>query len=220
VRDDKAARNAAIIGLCWGALVLFGAVSLGIVGRTLLPGLEDPEHILPAFTAAHFHPVISGFILAAVTAAIMSTADSQLMMAATAVIHDFWRTVRGRISESGTRATMIKTRLVIGALSLVAMGSALPRPQVIYTFVLFAWGALGSSFTPVILLSLHWKRFSWQGALAAFIAGPATILIWKWGLELSPRLYELIPAALVSTLAAVIVTLATSPKEPAPATGR
>jgi sodium/proline symporter len=212
VRDEKAARNAAIIGLVWGALVLFGAVSLGVVGRTLMPGLKDAEHILPAFTAAHFHPVISGFILAAVTAAIMSTADSQLMMAATAIIHDFWRTVRKRTAEAGNKSTVIKTRVVIGVLSLIAMCVALPKPQVIYTFVLFAWGALGASFTPVVLLSLHWKRFNWQGALAAFIAGPATILIWKAVPGLSEALYELFPGAIVATLAGVIVALATGGK--------
>jgi len=209
VRDEKAARNAAIIGVVWGALVLFGAPTLGIIGRALLPELADPEHVLPAFTAKFFHPVVSGVILAAVTAAIMSTADSQLMMAATAVIHDlYYPLVGGRGDAGAPRGQVAKTRAVIGVLSLVALGIALIEPRVIYTFVLFAWGALGASFTPVILLSLHWRRLSWQGALASFILGPLTIVVWKVS-GLSTHLYELFPGAVVATVAAVLVSLAT-----------
>lgn len=207
VRDDRAARNAAMIGVAWGALVLFGAVTLGIVGRVLLPGLADPEHILPAFTAQYFHPVVGGVILAAVSAAIMSTADSQLMMAATALVHDLLYPVLRRKPAAG-RTMVIQIRLVIATLSVVGLSLALIQPRVIYTFVLFAWGALGAAFTPVILLSLHWKRLTWQGALACLIAGPATIVLWKVT-GLSGALYELFPGAVVGTLAAVGVSLAT-----------
>lgn len=212
VRDDRAAKNAALIGVVWGALVLFGAVSLGIAGRALLPGLADPEHILPAFTAKFFHPVVSGLILAAVSAAIMSTADSQLMMAATAAIHDLFYPVSRRTPPDGRRM-VIQIRVLIGVLSLVAMGLALVEPRVIYTFVLFAWGALGASFTPVILLSLHWKRLSWQGALASFVLGPLTIILWKV-CGLSTHLYELFPGAIVATVAAVLVSWATAERSP------
>jgi sodium/proline symporter len=210
VKDEREARNAAIIGVVWGGLVLFGAVSLGVVGRALMPKLADPEHILPAFTAAHFHPVISGVILAAISAAIMSTADSQLMMAATAVIHDLYGTLRGKTTAERTR--VIQTRVVIGILSVIALSLAMVQPRVIYTFVLFAWGALGASFTPVILLSLHWKRLNWQGALAAFISGPATIIVWKLIPGFSEALYELFPGAIVATVAAVVVTRVTENK--------
>jgi len=210
VRDDRAAKNAAVIGVVWGALVLFGAVSLGIIGRALLPELKDPEHILPAFTAQYFHPVIGGAILASVSAAIMSTADSQLMMAATALIHDLLYPLLRRPPPGG-RTMVNQIRVVIGVLSMIALGLALVEPRVIYTFVLFAWGALGASFSPVILLSLHWRRLTWQGALASFICGPATIMIWKLS-GLSTSLYELFPGAIVATVAAVLVSWATPPR--------
>jgi Na+/proline symporter len=218
VRDERAARNAAIIGLGWGALVLTGAVTLGVVGRALIPELADPEQILPAFTAAYFHPVIGGIIWAAVSAAIMSTADSQLMMAATAAIHDVWGVLRGR-QPADARST-IQTRGLIGLLSVIALLLALIEPQVIYTFVLFAWGALGASFTPVILLSLHWRttardatthrdversKLTWQGGLASFVLGPLTVMLWKVS-GLSDTLYELFPAAIISTIAAMVVS--------------
>ena len=269
VRDDKEARDAAIISVVWGVLVLFGAVSLGIIGRVLLPDLADPEKILPAFTAKYFHPVIGGVILAAVSAAIMSTADSQLIMAATSAIHDLWykllrRLLPDRLTgpalttevnmtlilmamgfafiepktqhslygfpvwyvllfvvwyllvrtfKDKERARIIQTRAFIGLLALIALRLALIKPQVIDTFVLFAWGALGSSFTPVILLTLHWKRFRWQGALAAFVLGPATVVLWKVS-GLSATLYEMIPATLVAFAAAILVTLLTGEQNP------
>jgi sodium/proline symporter len=209
VRDDRAARKAAVISVVVVSLMLFGAATLGVVGRALVPELSDPEHILPTFTARFFHPAIGGVILAAVTAAIMSTADSQLMMAATAVLHDLYYPLVQRQAPEG-RSMVIQTRAVIGALSLLALGVALIEPQVIYTFVLFAWGALGASFTPVILLSLHWRRLNWQGALACLILGPLTIIAWKLA-GLSTHLYELFPGAIVATAAAVVVSLATPP---------
>ncbi len=211
VKDDREARHAAAITVGWGLLVLFGAVTLGVVGRTLLPELADPEKILPAFTAKFFHPVIGGVILAAISAAIMSTADSQLIMAATSAVHDLWYTMIKK-ARPDERAMVIQTRAVVGVLALIAMGLALVEPQVIYTFVLFAWGALGTSFTPVTLLTLHWKRLTWQGAAACFIGGPLTVVIWKLIPGASAVLYEMIPGCVVSTLAAVVVSYMTEPR--------
>jgi sodium/proline symporter len=221
VRDDHSARKAAVIGLVWGVLVLTGSATLGIAGRVLIPsGLADPEHILPAFTAAYFNPVIGGIILATVTAAIMSTADSQLMMAATALINDIWYPLRGkRAAETGNGRILVwKTRGLIALLTLVALWVALGEPRVIDEIVLFAWGALGSAFTPVILLALHWKRLNWLGALASFIVGPATVVTWKLIPGLSSAVYELFPAATLATLAALIVSHATEHDRPGPRT--
>lgn len=212
VRDEKEARRAAMITVGWGALVLFGAVSLGIIGRVLMPDLADPEKVLPAFTARYFHPIIGGVILAAVSAAIMSTADSQLIMAATAAMHDLWYKTIRRATPPLERTMVVQTRAVIGVMALIAMGLALIKPQVIDTFVLFAWGALGASFTPVIMLTLHWKRFNWQGALVAFVLGPLTVVVWKVA-GLSDVLYEMIPGCVVATVAAVIVSLLTPPSQ-------
>jgi len=209
IKGDREARNAAFITVGWSLVVLFGAATLGILGRILLPDLADPEHVLPAFTKAFLHPVVAGVVLAAITAAIMSTADSQLMISATAAIHDLWYRLRREAKPAG-RQMIVLTRAVIGAMALTAMLLALIEPRVIFTFVLFAWGALGAAFTPVILLCLYWRRFNRWGALASFIVGPVTVLVWKLVPGLSDKLYEMVPAAALSTLAAVAVTLATS----------
>ena len=206
LRDDREAAKASAITVGWAMLVLFGSATLGIVGRVLIPGLEDPELILPRFTVAFLHPEIAGIVLAAVLAAIMSTADSQLMISATALVHDLWYKLTGRRPDE--RSMVLKTRIAIAVMAVSAMLIALTGTKVIYTFVLFAWGALGAAFSPVILLCLYWKRFNRWGALASFITGPVVVVAWKLT-GLSESLYELVPAIIVSVLSAVVVTIMT-----------
>ncbi len=216
VKNDKEAKKAAFLTVIWGLIVLFGSVSLGIIGRTLLPELSDPEKILPAFTASFFHPVIAGLVLAAITAAIMSTADSQLMISATSVIHDiYYRFVKPENSvdqQAHEKSKVRSMRVVVGLLALIAMMIALIEPKVIYTFVLFAWGALGAAFTPVVILTLYWKNYNRWGALASLICGPLVIIAWKL-LGLDQQIYELVPGFFLSLLASIIVSLLTAEKE-------
>ncbi len=211
VRNDREARRAALVSVSWSVFVLLGAVSLGIVGRLAVPGLEDPETILPHFTAMYFHPLIAGVVLAAVMAAIMSTADSQLLMAATVVIHDVVLRLSGRQWDEEKRILAI--RIVLGVLAMLAMGLALLDPKVIYTFVLLAWGALGSAFSPAIILALYWPRFNRWGALASFTAGPILMVVWTQFLDLEST-DGLWPAFLLSLVAAIVTSLLTPPPDP------
>ncbi|MCK5795991.1 MAG: sodium/proline symporter [Deltaproteobacteria bacterium] len=216
IRDDHEAKAAAKISAVYGTLALFGSASLGIAGRALFsPSLvTDPEKILPAFTATHFPPVISGMILAAVSAAIMSTADSQLMLAASSLTHDLWYRVLRRRPVSEKSMTWL-TRGIIAALTLVGLFMALAKARVIDTLVLFAWGCLGAAFSPVIVLALYWKRFNWAGAVASFIVGPVVIVVWQVA-GLSKDLHGLIPGTALSFLAAIVVTLMTPSASPPP----
>ena len=211
VRDDREARRAAVITIVWSVFVLMGAVTLGIVGRVVLPGLEDPETILPRFTAAYLHPLIAGVVLASVMAAIMSTADSQLMMAATSIVHDLLlRFSRRPWSERGR---IWATRGFLALLAALSMGLALLETKVIYTFVLLAWGALGAAFSPVVLLCLYWPRFNRWGALASLVVGPIVVILWTQLLDLEST-DGIWPAFLLSLLAAVIATLLTARPDP------
>ncbi len=214
VRDDHEATRAAWIGAIYGVLILFGSATFGIFGRALVPELDDAEKILPAFTTAFFDPVVGGVILAAVSAAMMSTADSQLMMSATALVHDAWNMViRGNVAARGKpadgRRMVIQTRLLIAVLAAIAMSLALAQPRVIDTLVLFAWGCLGAAFSPVIILCLYWKRLTWQGAASCFVIGPAFIVVWQLA-GLNSIVHGLIPGTVISTVAAVVVSLMTS----------
>ena len=232
VKDTKAARNAALISVAWGAIALTGSAMLGIICRGLYPldgagcsasGFCAPtqkaaESILYFFATNELHPIVSGLVLAAVSAAIMSTADSQLMYAATALVNDFWLRLTGANMEA--KRNVWVTRAVLVGLTLVAAIVAAREVKLIYSFVLFAWGALGSAFTPVVLLCLYWKRFNQWGALACMIVGPAFSVLWTmpWVkielLALSPTLYsgafELIPGCLLSAAAGIITSLTTA----------
>ena len=216
IRDDREARTAAAITVLYGGMLLFGAATLGIVGRVLIPGLEDPEQILPRFAVQYFSPAISGVILAGMSAATMSTADSQLMMASSAIVHDIGRMVLGLGRSPGSNARgasdgsmVIQMRAVIGVLTVIAIGLALLKARVIDTLVLFAWGCLGSAFSPTILGCLYWKRFTWQGAMASFVVGPTIIIAWQV-FGFSKTLHGMIPGTVISALAAVGVSLLTS----------
>jgi len=210
VRDDRQAKHAAWIGSIYGTLVLFGSATFGIFGRVLVPNLVDHEKILPAFANAHFPPIVGGIILAGVSAAMMSTADSQLMMSATAMVHDVWnKVVGGEEKKAEGRKMVIQTRAVIGVMCAAALGLALMQPRVIDTLVLFAWGCLGAAFSPVIILCLYWRRFNWQGAVASLVLGPATIIIWQLA-GLNSVVHGLIPGTALSFIAAIVVSLATA----------
>ncbi len=231
VKDQRAARQAAVISVAWGTIALLGSALLGIIARGLYPldatgcsvaGFCAPtqkaaESILAFFALNNLPPALAGLVLAAVAAAIMSTADSQLMYAATALVNDFFLSFSKR--KPGKRKLVWLTRGVIIAITAVAAGVAMQEIKVIYSFVLFAWGALGAAFTPLVLLSLYWKSLNRWGALASMLSGPATIVLWhseavKTTLtSLDPTLYsgafELIPGCVISTLAAMAVSLAT-----------
>jgi sodium/proline symporter len=199
VRDEKEARRAALISITWAIFVLFGSVSLGIATRVLIPGLSDPEQALPNFARQFLHPVIAGVVLSAITAAIMSTADSQLMYSATTIVNDLWWRLKGeRLDEKNSKKFVLYTRLVIAVMAYYAMALALFKARFIYSFVLYAWSALGAAFSPILIYSLYWRKFNRWGALASMITGPLVTVIWHNIPKLASTIYELVPAFIFS----------------------
>jgi len=211
VKDEREGLRSGMIATLWGLFVLFGSVTLGVAGRVLFPGLEDVEHVLPRFAAEYLNPVIGGVVLAAITAAIMSTADSQLMYAATSLVNDLWLKVTGRKVEG--RKMVVVTRLVIVVMTAIAIVVALSDVKVIYTFVLYAWGALGAAFSPMILCMIYVRWFNRWGALANLIVGPVVVVLWSASPALKAGLYELVPAFLISLVAGLVVSLMTGKRE-------
>ncbi len=156
VKDETAARRAAWLSLLWGFVVLFGSAFLGVAVRAIAPELADTQkaaeqQVIPFFCRLSLPSVLTGIVLSAVTAAIMSTADSQLMYAATSFINDFWLKL-GRKKTVDPKRLVLWTRILLLGMTALAMLVALAKIRLIYTFVLFAWGALGAAFTPIILL--------------------------------------------------------------------
>ncbi|BBB33286.1 sodium/proline symporter [Thermotomaculum hydrothermale] len=211
VKDEDEGKRAGLIGTLWSFFVLFGSVTLGIASRAIFPQLTDPEQALPKFTAYYLHPVLAGIVLSAITAAIMSTADSQLMYAATSLVNDLWLKLTKK--EVDRKKLVLITRSVIVIMTLIALVIALNDVKVIYSFVLYAWGALGAAFSPLVILLLYDKRFNKWGALANLIVGPIVIIVWKNIPALSNTLYELIPGFLLSLIAGIIVSRLTGKEE-------
>ncbi len=204
VKDEEEGDKSGKIATLWGAFVLFGSVTLGIAGRALFPELADAEQILPKFAASYLHPILGGIVLAAITAAIMSTADSQLMYAATSLVNDLWLKITNKKIDSNK--LVIVTRLVIVALTAIAIYFALRKNNVIYSFVLYAWGAMGSAFGPLILLMIYYKNFNKWGALSNLIVGPVTVVVWSSFPHLKQAVYELIPAFFLSLIVGIVIS--------------
>ena len=205
-----------IEGGFWAVLCVIGfdvgAVLGGMSGRTLFPGLADPETILPEMSAALFPAFFTGVFLVVVLAAIMSTVDSLLLLASSAVVRDILQKAMGIEASERTLSNLARAvTVVIGAVGLLV---ALTEPRAIFYFVLFAWSGIASAFTPVVLCSLFWKRTTKAGAVAGMIGGFVVTVVWViWFKERFYDLYEMIPGFTVGFLLTVGVSLATQPPE-------
>jgi len=215
IRKPSLVRRGALIGVIWAVLALYGAVFIGLVGKALLatdPG--DPERVMPLLAIQLLPGWLAGVMIAAAMAAMMSTADSQLLVASSSFVQDFYHKAFGR--NPGPRQLVLYSRIVTLVVGVVAMVVALMQdPEnpvgVVFWLVLYAWGGLASSFGPLIVLSLYWKRVTRAGAIAGMVTGSATVIVWKNIGMLSDFIYELVPGVIVSALVIVVVSLLTTP---------
>ena len=209
-RDQKQIVN----GGKWAVLCIvgfdIGAVFGGMAGRTLFPGLLDPETILPEMSTALFPAFFTGIFLVVVLAAIMSTVDSLLILASSVVVRDVVQKALGsqwserRLSRLGKAVTV-----VIGVAGLAV---ALGEVRMIFYFVLFAWSGIACAFTPVVLCSLFWKRTTKAGAVAGMIGGFVVTVVWViWFKEHFYDLYEMIPGFVAGFACTIGVSLMTEP---------
>lgn len=212
VKDIKVARR---IGMSWMLVTIVGAVMTGFVGIAYVAKtqmtLSDPETIFIVFSQFLFHPLISGFLLAAILAAIMSTISSQLLVTSSSLTEDFYKTFVKR--SASQQELVVIGRLSVLLVSLVAIALAYDRDSSVLQLVSNAWAGFGAAFGPLIILSLYWKRMTFAGALSGIIVGAVTVLLWIYlpitidGQRLSQLMYEIVPGVLFSTLAIVLVSL-------------
>ena len=212
VPEIKLARR---IGMSWMLVALVGALATGLFGafyvKTTGANLQDPETIFIFLSTVLFHPLIGGFLLAAILAAVMSTISSQLLVTSSSLTGDFYHTFLRR----GASPTELVTvgRLSVVLVAALAVFMAQDRNSTILTLVSHAWAGFGAAFGPVVVLSLFWRRMTRQGALAGIIAGAVTVLIWVYaplgenGASLSLWMYEMVPGFCVGLLAIVSVSL-------------
>ena len=213
VRDVPKARN---IGMSWMAISLIGAVGLGVFGRAyaVRTGLnvEDPETIFIVLADLLFNPLITGFLLAALLAAIMSTISSQLLVASSSLTEDFYRLFLRK--EAGDTELVNVGRVCVLLVALVAAVIAGNPNSEVLGLVANAWAGFGAAFGPLILLALTWPRMTGTGAVAGLVVGAVTVIAWiaiGWSSSFlgGPGVYEIIPGFAFSFIAIVAVSLAT-----------
>jgi Na+/proline symporter len=190
-----------------------GAVLTGMAGRALFPGLEDPETILPVVSTALLSPWLAGVMMVIVLAAIMSTADSLLILASSAVVRDFLQKIRG--STLSDRALAARGQWLIAFIGLAAALFAYRESPLIFWFVLFAWNGLGAAFGPPLLCGLWYRPTNLAGATAGMLAGFFTTVAWV--LFFKPHshgLSEIIPGFLAGLIITLLVSRLTRRANP------
>jgi len=219
IEQVKTARN---IGLTWMGVALIGAIGIGITGRAYAERkgilVEDPEKIFIVLSELLFHPLITGFLLAALLAAIMSTISSQLLVSSSSLTEDFYRLFLRQQASERERVNVGRICVAIVALAAIAI-AADPDSQVL-GLVSNAWAGFGAAFGPLIILALTWDKMTGTGAVAGLVTGAAVVAIWiASGLNASfmggQGLYEIVPGIIAAWLAIVIVSKAAGTAQPA-----
>ena len=212
IRDAKEVKKSSVVALIWvvlslGAVCLIAYFGRMLIADRLLPyGLQKTVFITLARDL--FPALISGLLLAAIMAASMSTADSQLLVASSSFTSDIYKPIFRK--KASDKEILWVGRIVVLIVSAVAYAIASSKgggAQAIMNLVENAWGGFGAAFGPVILLSLFWRRFTYRGAIAGVIAGAATDVAWLIFLSASTGIYEILPGFIVGGAFAVIFTL-------------
>lgn len=223
VKNEKELNKSKSVAIIWVLLSLVAACVIGMIGRaylypTVLTGGEEEnvfiQMILKLFLEDVRAPFICGLFLCGILAAIMSTADSQLLVSASSVAEDI---VKGIVKKDAKEETIFRiSKITVLVIAVLAYLIALNPNNSIMGLVSNAWAGLGAAFGPTVLLSLYWKRTNFQGAVAGIASGALTVIVWDYiplvngqTLGNATGLYSLAIGFSISLLAIVIVSLVT-----------
>lgn len=206
-------RKGRYIAVGWALLAFFGAIGIGLTGLAFFGPeamgagrlIADQEQLMPMM-ARHFMPEwLAVLMICGAIAAMMSTADSQLLAGASAVSEDIYRSL---INPQASQKTLLAlgrwATLGIGVIGFILAWKA---DDFVYNMVLYAWAGLGAAFGPPLLLSLYWKRTSQAGVLAGFLTGTIVVIVWYNVPVLKSQIYEMIPGFVLSLIATVLFSL-------------
>ena len=223
IRDENKLKLSRRIATVWVVISMTVAVFIGIIGYSMskasvIPVLEgsNSETIIVqiASVLSRYNvltALIAGIILAGILAATMSTADSQLLAAASSISQNLLQDFGGKKLDTATSVKIARVTVIV--ISIVAAALASDPNSSIFEIVSFAWAGFGAAFGPIVLCALFWKRSNKWGALCGMIAGGSMIFIWKYGIARlggAFAIYELLPAFLIALIVNVAVSLMTA----------
>ncbi len=204
------------IGISWMVLTVCGALCIGLIGIAYLMKFDtetmaifdqsriEAETIFIYFARVLFHPLIGGFLLSAILAAVMSTISSQLLVTSSSLTEDIYKAfIR---PQASAKELLINSRLSVLFVAAIAFLLALHPQDNILNLVGNAWAGFGSAFGPLIMLALLNKKSSWQGALAGMIVGGLTVLLWVYLDHPLKDWYEMIPGFSLSLITNLLVS--------------
>ena len=216
IRSEGELKDSRRIATVWVVISLTVAVFIGIVGRALFPTAlataSESESVFILLSTSLLPPLLAGFVMAGILAATISSSDSYLLIAASAVAKNIYQGIFKKSAKD--KEVMLVSRITLLAITLIAILIALDENSVIFTIVSFAWAGFGATFGPLMLFSLFWKRINRSGAIAGMLSGAGMVFVWK--LLVRPlggawNVYELLPAFILSCVVIIAVSLLTAP---------
>lgn len=203
IDDAKQLKVAAVVGTTWNILMAGGAILIGLVGRLYFPEADlltggDTENLYPQLAQELLHPILFGMVIASIFSAIMSTADSQLLVAASSLVRDVYDKLVKQDEEIPQQKLVLYSRIVVVGLVILSLIFGLIAENIVFWLVLFAWAGLGASIGPTSILALYWKKTTKAGVIAGLLTGTGVTMVWYFVPVLKNNLYELIPAFILS----------------------
>jgi sodium/proline symporter len=215
LRSNKDVKVSRRIAMVWVVAAFIGALLVGALGRAYLAtplAAGAQETVFIATLMQMYTPFIAGIFLCGILAAAMSTADSQLLVAASAFSRDIYA---GFLNKKATeKQTLLMSRTTVLVIAAIAIFIASDSNSSIFGMVSYAWAGFGATFGPLILLSLFWRGITRNGALSGLVAGGITVIVWKQLHGGIFDLYEIIPGFAVCLVLAVVVSLLDTPNNP------
>jgi len=212
IKKPSMVKKSAIVAIIWVVITLAAAIVIAYFGRILV-GAEllaagAQETIFIKLARDLFPAAVSGILLAAIIAASMSTADSQLLVASSSFTSDIYKPVFRK--DASDKELLWIGRIVVLIVAVIAYFIANSKGSgaaAIMDMVGNAWGGFGSAFGPVVLLSLFWKRLTYKGAFAGIAAGAIVDIAWYFLLTAKTGIYELLPGFAAGLIVAILVSL-------------
>ncbi|MDA3968112.1 sodium/proline symporter PutP [Helicobacter ibis] len=217
IRSTNDIKAATIVGISWMVISLIGACLIGVIGIAYVYkfelSLQDPEKIFIVMSQVLFNPWVSGILLSAILAAVMSTASSQLLVSSSTIAEDFYRRIFK--TDASDKSILNIGKLGVLCVACIAFVISFDEDSSVLSIVAYAWAGFGASFGSVMLFSLFWERMTRVGAIGGMVVGAITVVLYKnyLGTYFNFPIYEIVPGFLAASITIIILSLLTNVRE-------